>query len=224
MRRARQWSFHGPTVGIVPGLGRGAAHESIGKMASGRQSWNATLTLLAIFHTTSTRSFPELVFLHAVKLNAIGYTYSGAATNCIPCRFQSFHGDVVDIALCFNGHNLIIILLAASREVGSVAISAHRPSTPLLMRNDHAPLISSTNTPVTITVCNLGHRTLPIVTCHLDEVSSSSGMNLTIMDIGQGHGSFAAACSEGVGIPHLTCCTVVPFTRATPNARLIELR
>ena len=133
------------------------------------------------------RWFPEAVFTHAVQLDTIGNTYCGAATNGISGRFQSVHRGIIDVSFCFDGFNFFIVCLATLVEVWSVTIFSHGPSTPLLMRDDHAPLIRSTGTSVAIAVHNFGHRALPVVAGHLDEISFKRCVHFPIKDICQGH-------------------------------------
>lgn len=82
------------------------------------------------------------------------------------------------------------------------------------MRDDHAPLIGGTSGSVPVAVHDLWNWALPIVACHLDEVSLCGRMGTTIVDIGEGHGCLAAACQERVGKPHGPRLTIVAFTAA----------
>ena len=123
----------------MPSLCGRSPHEGVGKTSSRGQGWNAALSLETILHAAPVRWFPQVVFTHAVQLDTIGNTYRGAATNGITGRFQSVHRGIVDVSLRFDGFNLLIVCLATLVEVWSVAIFAHGPCTPLLMRDDHAP-------------------------------------------------------------------------------------
>ena len=178
---------------------------------------------MAVFHASPVRWFPQGVFTQAMQLDAIRYTDSGAATNCISGCLQSIHCDIVGIALVCNGFNLLVVSLAALVKVWRVAIFAHGPCTPLLMRDDHAPLIRCTGISVTIAIHNFWDWALPIVTCHFDQISFCSSVDVTIKDICEWHWSFAAASCVRISVPHRTSGTVVAFT-ATPHFWLLSFR
>mmetsp|Transcript_119600 Transcript_119600/g.168226 ORF Transcript_119600/g.168226 Transcript_119600/m.168226 type:complete len:247 (-) Transcript_119600:24-764(-) len=168
------------------------------------QGGDAALTFLAILHTATVRGLPELgLRVAALKLDAVGHPHRRAVTNPVPAQLQGFHGHVADIALGCNLFDFRIVVFATQLEVGSVSVLAHGPGTPLLMCDDHAPLIYFAGTAVQVAIHDRWDGALPIVAGHLDEIALLGHARSVPIDINEVHGGSAAGRGEGVGVPHL---------------------
>mmetsp|Transcript_56417 Transcript_56417/g.134724 ORF Transcript_56417/g.134724 Transcript_56417/m.134724 type:complete len:224 (+) Transcript_56417:1248-1919(+) len=192
------------------------------------QGGDAALTFLAILDTATVRGLPELGLRVAValKLDAVGHPHRRAATNPVPAQLQGFHGHVADIALGRNRFDFRIVLFAAQLEVGSVPLLAHGPSTPLLMRDDHAPFIRLAGIAIEVAIHDRWDGALPIVAGHLDEIALLGHPRSASIDIHEVHGGSAAGRGEGIGVPHLPCGTIVlllstPHRCPAPSFRVV---
>ena len=193
--------------------------EGIGEAALGCQGRDAALALLAILHASAVRRLPNLCLRVALQLDTVRHAYGSASTNPVSGQLQCCNRGIARVALGCYLLNVRIVSWAAELKVRGVPVLPHRPGTPLLVSDDHAPLVRSTSIPVEVAVHDRGNGALPIVAMHLDEVSLFGKKHLISIGISHVHGCLATGRGKRVRIPHVPGRAVVPLP-ATPHRAL----
>ena len=207
--------LHGATVGIWCRRPRLCPpHEGVGEAPMRGQRGDAALAFQAVLDTAAVGGLPELVLSVALELDAVGHAHRRAAADPVSGQLQGFHRNVAIVVPSCNRLDVRIVLLTTQLEVGSVASLARGPCAPLLVCDDHAPLIRCTCVAVKVAVDNRRNGALPVVAVHLDEVALPSHTHSITIGIDEVHRSFAASRREGVGVVHMPGRAIVLLSAA----------